>query len=88
MSKESRLVPGPGKPSMIEVAGIKIAWDVRKGTATFENSPVVMMALDTTLTGLMSGVQAMVGSERFWLALQSEGRKSVGRGLAGHIEIQ
>ncbi len=65
------------KPSTIEVGGVKIAWDIRKGTATFENLPVAMMAVDTTLAGLMSGVQAMVGSERFWLALQSEGRKSV-----------
>ena len=39
--------------------------------------PVAMMWVDTTLAGLMSGVQATVGSERFWLALQSEGRKSV-----------
>jgi two-component system cell cycle sensor histidine kinase/response regulator CckA len=77
MSKENRSVPGQEKPSMIEVEGIKMAWDVRKGTVTFENLPVVMMAVDTTLTGLMSGVQAMVGSERFWLALQNEGRKSV-----------
>lgn len=36
-----------------------------------------MMWVDTTLAGLMSGVQAMVGTERFSLALQSEGRKSV-----------
>jgi PAS domain S-box-containing protein len=36
-----------------------------------------MMWVDTTLAGLMSGVQSMVGTERFGLALQSEGRKSV-----------
>ena len=77
MSKKSQLAPGQVKPSTIEVGGIKIAWDVRKGTATFEDLPVAMMWVDTTLAGLMSGVQAMVGSERFWLALQSEGRKSV-----------
>jgi PAS domain S-box-containing protein len=50
---------------------------MRKGTATFEDFPIAMMAVDTTLAGFMSGVQSMVGSERFWLALQSEGRKSV-----------
>ena len=77
MSKKSQLAPGQGKPPMIEVEGVKIAWDVRKGTATFKDLPVAMMAIDTTLTGLMSGVQSMVGAERFWLALQSEGRKSV-----------
>ncbi len=37
---------------------------------------MAMMWVDTTLAGLMSGVQAMVGTERFFLALQSEGRKS------------
>jgi len=36
-----------------------------------------MMWIDTTLMGLMSGVQAMVGRERFALAQQSEGRRSV-----------
>ena len=77
MSKDIGLIPDQGEYSMIEVGGIKIAWDSRKGTATFENLPIAMMAVDTTLSGLMSGVQAMVGTERFWLALQSEGRKSV-----------
>jgi PAS domain S-box-containing protein len=36
-----------------------------------------MMWVDSTLAGLMSGLQAMVGTPRFLLALQSEGRKSV-----------
>ncbi len=36
-----------------------------------------MMWIDTTLAGLMSGLQFMVGDKRFNLALQSEGRKSV-----------
>ncbi len=77
MSTKSPLLPGQGKTSTIEVGGIKIAWDARKGTATLENFPVAMMRLDTTLTGLMSGIQSMVGTGRSWLALQSEGRKSV-----------
>jgi len=61
----------------IQVSGIDIEWNVDNGTCTFENLPVAMMSIDTTLAGLMSGVQAMVGTERFRLALQSEGRKSV-----------
>jgi PAS domain S-box-containing protein len=36
-----------------------------------------MMWVDTTLAGLLSGVQNMVGTERFLLALQAEGRRSV-----------
>jgi two-component system cell cycle sensor histidine kinase/response regulator CckA len=61
----------------IDVAGINIAWHPDSGTCTFESLPVAMMWVDTTLAGLFSGVQAMVGTERYLLALQSEGRKSV-----------
>ena len=61
----------------IKVSGINIEWNTHQGTCAFENFPVAMMWVDTTLAGLMSGVQAMVGTERFGLALQSEGRKSV-----------
>lgn len=64
-------------PKEIRVSGIKIQWDSEHGTCSFEGFPVAMMWVDTTLAGLMSGVQAMVGEERFGLALQSEGRKSV-----------
>ena len=68
---------GPSASSKIRVSGINVAWDTVQGTCTFEDLPVVMMWVDTTLAGLMSGVQAMVGTERFFLTLQSEGRKSV-----------
>jgi two-component system cell cycle sensor histidine kinase/response regulator CckA len=61
----------------INVSGITIKWDIEKGECTFENLPVAMMWVDTTLAGLMSGVQSMVGKERFALALQAEGRNSV-----------
>jgi PAS domain S-box-containing protein len=65
------------KAGQIQVSGINIKWNVQQGTCTFENLPAAMMWVDSTLAGLMSGVQAMVGTERFALALQSEGRKSV-----------
>jgi PAS domain S-box-containing protein len=65
------------KAEQINVSGINIEWDTNQGTCAFENLPVAMMWVDTTLAGLMSGVQAMVGTERFSLALQSEGRNSV-----------
>jgi two-component system, cell cycle sensor histidine kinase and response regulator CckA len=61
----------------IHVSGIHLEWHPEQGTCTFERLPVAMMWVDTTLAGLMSGVQAMVGTARFLLALQSEGRKSV-----------
>jgi PAS domain S-box-containing protein len=61
----------------IRVSGINMEWHTAKGTCTFENLPVAMMWVDTTLAGLMSGLQTMVGARRFALALQSEGRNSV-----------
>jgi len=61
----------------IEVCGIDIAWNPQHGTCTFEGLPVAMMWVDSTLAEMMAGLQTMVGAERFALALQSEGRKSV-----------
>ena len=61
----------------IRVSGIDMEWSPQHGTCTFEKLPAAMMWVDTTLAGLMSGLQAMVGTTRFLLALQSEGRKSV-----------
>jgi PAS domain S-box-containing protein len=61
----------------IRVSNIDIEWDPSRGACLFEKLPVAMMWVDTTLAGVMSGVQAMVGTQRFLLALQSEGRKSV-----------
>ena len=59
----------------INVSGINIEWNAKQGTCTFESLPVAMMWIGTTLSGLMSGIQTMVGTERFKLTLQSEGRK-------------
>lgn len=61
----------------IQVSGIDIQWNIENGECTFEKLPVVMIWIDTSLAGLFSGVQAMVGTKRYLLALQSEGRKSV-----------
>ena len=61
----------------LEVNGIHLAWCPDEGRCTFEGIPVAMMWIDTTLASLFSGMQAMVGTRRFSLALQSEGRKSV-----------
>jgi PAS domain S-box-containing protein len=74
IAKVKKPVYNAGK---IRVAGIDIEWAVKNGTCTFQGLPVAMMWVDTTLAGLMSGVQAMVGTKRFALALQSEGRKSI-----------
>jgi PAS domain S-box-containing protein len=61
----------------INVSGIQIQWDPEEGTCTFAGNPVAMMWVDSTLKGLLAGIQSMVGTPRFELALQSEGRRSV-----------
>lgn len=61
----------------IRVSNINIEWFLKNGRCTFEKLPIIMMWVDTSLAGLFSGVQAMVGTPRYLLALQSEGRKSV-----------
>lgn len=75
------LAPAPLKQedykNKIVVNGVEIEWDTKKGTCTFRGIPVALMWVDSTLAGLMAGVASMVGPERFNLALQAEGRKSV-----------
>ena len=61
----------------VRVSGFDVEWNLDAGVCTLAGLPVAMMWVDSTLAGLMSGVQAMVGTERFLLAVQSEGRKSV-----------
>lgn len=59
----------------LEVNRVPIQWDTGRGTFEFLGLPGVMMWIDTTMAGLLAGVQAMVGPERFALCLQGEGRK-------------
>ena len=61
----------------IHIDGIDIEWQPHNGLITFADLPVIMLWVDTTLAGLMAGAQKTVGTERFALALQSEGRASV-----------
>ena len=75
--KELRARLGGATSPSVHVSGIDIEWDPEAGVCAFADIPVAMMWVDSTLAGLMSGVEAMVGTERFLLALQSEGRKSV-----------
>ncbi len=58
------------------VSDVNIRWNVKEGTTTFEDLPVIMMWIGSSLAGLMSGVQSMVGTKRFFLAQQSQGRAS------------
>jgi PAS domain S-box-containing protein len=69
--------PSTSSSQSVRVSGIDIEWERSRGLCTFEKLPAAMMWIDTTLAGLLSGVQAMVGTKRFGLALQREGRNSV-----------
>lgn len=71
---ESQL-PSADRPK-IQVRGLDVEWHPEE-QCLLANLPVAMMWIDTTLASFMAGVQAMVGTERFVLALQSEGRKGV-----------
>jgi PAS domain S-box-containing protein len=75
---EARAGSAHGKSGdAVNVLGIDFAWDTALGGVTLGGLPVALMWVDSTLASLMSAVAAMVGPERFSLALQAEGRKSV-----------
>ncbi len=61
----------------LTVAGIRMDWDPANGRCRFQDLPVAMMWVDTTLAGMMAGMQSMVGTRRFGLGLQAQGRASV-----------
>ncbi len=77
VAQESQGVPAGCRAFQIQVAGVNLEWNLERGTCTIESAPMTMMWLDTTIASLMAGVRAMVGTKRFGLALQSEGRNSV-----------
>lgn len=61
----------------ITIDNIDIKWERDQGILTFAGLPVIMLWVDTTLVEMMVGMQKMVGTRRFALALQSRGRESV-----------
>ncbi|MBN2080636.1 PAS domain S-box protein [bacterium] len=61
----------------INIGGIVLEWRLDQGTCSFAGLPITLMWTNTTLAGLMTGLHTMVGTKRFALALQAEGRKSV-----------
>lgn len=61
----------------IDLFGVPIEWQLDAGICTFQGAAVATMFIEPTLAGLMSGFQKMVGSERFFLAMQSEGRRNI-----------
>ncbi len=61
----------------VKVAGLDIEWDTESGLQRWDGAPALTMWSESTLLGLMAGMQRMVGTERFNLSLQGGGREGV-----------
>jgi rsbT co-antagonist protein RsbR len=57
----------------IVVSGVEFEWDTKSGLFCVWGQPVVAMWITSTMAGFMSGLQRMVGTERFGLAMQAAG---------------
>ncbi|WP_272417444.1 STAS domain-containing protein [Polyangium jinanense] len=65
--------------SKLQVAGIDIEWREEEGLCLWGGAPVMTAWIESTMAGLLTTVQRMVGAERFDLAMQQGGRDSVDR---------
>ncbi|WP_437490599.1 STAS domain-containing protein [Sorangium sp. So ce1014] len=74
MSTSSQL---SGEKIRVDVGGMPIEWDVDNGQCTWAGVPSVSMFVPSSVLGLMSGFQRMAGTERFNLAVESGGRRSI-----------
>ncbi|HRI65647.1 MAG TPA: STAS domain-containing protein [Polyangium sp.] len=61
----------------INISGVDFEWDLDAGLMTIWGQPVVCMWISSTMAGFMGGLQQLVGSERFNLALEKAGLDSV-----------
>jgi rsbT co-antagonist protein RsbR len=61
----------------ITVSQVEFSWDVEQGLLRVFGLPVLAMWIDSTVAGLMQGVQRMVGTDRFNLAMFGGGRDSI-----------
>jgi len=57
--------------------GFDIEWDLSQGLNLWAGTPTLSMWIPSTVAGLMAGLCAMVGVERFNLCLQLGGQQSV-----------
>lgn len=64
-------------PLRVEVGGVEVTFEFARGMQFYLGQPTITMWTETSMAGLMLGMQRMVGAERFNLALQSGGRDSV-----------
>lgn len=65
-----------GLPS-ITIHDVTFEWDVAHGLLEVFGLPTLALWVETSLAGLMQGIQRMVGTERFNLAMHGGGRESI-----------
>lgn len=64
------------KPS-ITVQGVNFTWQPDAGLLRVFEMPTLAMWIESTIAGMMQGMQRMVGTERFNLAMHGGGRDSI-----------
>ncbi|HEU4538801.1 MAG TPA: STAS domain-containing protein [Polyangiaceae bacterium] len=67
---------GAGQPKP-RAAAPNFEWDEARGLLLYLGAPVVGLGVETALAGFMAGMQRMVGTERFNLALYGAGEEGV-----------
>jgi rsbT co-antagonist protein RsbR len=66
-----------GERPQITVDGVSFEWDRERGEVLASGKPAAIIWIETTLAGLMHGLQKMVGTDRFVLAVEQAGRESI-----------
>ncbi len=69
----------------IEIDGVLFSWDRGRDLFLINGMPAVGLLIESTVAQLLVGVERMVGTERFNLALQAAGRESVAGEWEGFI---
>src|SRR5262245_19208524 len=61
----------------ITVRGVEFEWDQSRGLMLAWGMPVLCLWIQTTMAGMMSGLQKLIGAELFRLTAQAAGEESV-----------
>ncbi|MFV8753377.1 STAS domain-containing protein [Nannocystaceae bacterium ST9] len=61
----------------ITVNGVNFTWEPDHGLSLVHGLPTLSMWIESTLAGMMQGMQRMVGTERFNLSMHGGGRDSI-----------
>jgi rsbT co-antagonist protein RsbR len=71
------MTDGHAEDARIAVEGNEFRWDVEHGLLLISGGASLAIWLESSVAGLMRGMQQMAGTERFNLAMQGGGRDSV-----------